>query len=66
MDHPTFHQPSAEQDYFGESATPVVIPEWVNFPEVPEEIQAFRTKRPALTGRKRFGCSCDTTTPAAD
>jgi len=49
--HRSFARPGTEEALFGEAAEQVTVPEWTQFPEVPEEIKSARAPRTALSAR---------------
>ena len=49
--HPSFEKPEMEGELFGAHARPVEVPEWIHFPEVPEEIEVRRRGRTTLSGK---------------
>ncbi|MHC4981560.1 MAG: sigma-70 family RNA polymerase sigma factor [Planctomycetota bacterium] len=48
VDHPSFHKNETEEKLFGEDSRELAVPQWLHFPEVPEDISPPRRKRRAL------------------
>jgi len=51
VSHPSFENPHVEDELYGSSARGVEVPEWVHFPEVPEDIEVRRRGRTTLSSK---------------
>lgn len=49
VDNPSFARPEAEEEFFGRSASEIVVPQWTNCPEVPEEVTLPKIGRTKLS-----------------
>ncbi len=50
--HPSFRDPATEDELFGPDAERVVVAQWTQFPEVPEDVEPRKRRRTTLRARE--------------